>query len=185
MSRELVILAREGDHDAFARLAAGSIGRLNGVARLILHDTSTADDAVQDALFEAWRSLKALRDPERFDAWLNRLLVRACQDAWQRRSKRALVELPLRPVDDAPVGDVQATVASADELERGLRRLTVDQRTVVVLSFYLDLPLAEVAATLGVPLGTVKSRLNRAISALRASVAADSRQPSFSSEPLA
>jgi len=182
MSRELVILAREGDHEAFARLATASIGRLNAVARLILHDSTIAEDAVQDALVEAWRDLRALRDPDRFDAWLNRLLVRSCQDAWRRRSRRALVELPLRPIDDSPIGDVQSSVALADELDRGLRRLTLDQRAVVVLTFYLDLPIAEVAATLGVPVGTVKSRLNRSISALRASVDADSRYSSMASE---
>jgi RNA polymerase sigma-70 factor (ECF subfamily) len=185
MSRELVMLAREGDHDAFTRLALSSIGRLNAVARLILHDTTIAEDAVQDALVEAWRNLRTLRDPDRFDAWLNRLLVRACQDAWRRRSRRALVELPLRPIDDSPIGDVQSRVALADELERGLRRLTVDQRAVLVLTFYLDLPLADVAAATGVPVGTVKSRLNRSISALRASLEADSRHSSMASERLA
>jgi RNA polymerase sigma-70 factor, ECF subfamily len=182
MHRELVIRARDGDHDAFARLATSSIGRLNAVARLILRDATLAEDAVQDALVDAWRNLRALRDPDRFDAWLNRLLVRACQDTWRRRSRRALVELPLRPVDDAPTGDVQSSIAEADELERGLRRLTLDQRAVVVLTFYLDLPLAEVAAATGVPVGTVKSRLNRSISALRASIEADSRYPSMPSE---
>jgi RNA polymerase sigma-70 factor, ECF subfamily len=184
MSRELVVRAQEGDHDAFARLATSSIGRLNAVARLILRDTTLAEDAVQDALVEAWRNLRALRDPDRFDAWLNRLLVRACQDAWRRRSRLALVELPLSPADDVPIADVQRRVAEVDELARGLRRLTLDQRAVVVLTFYLDLPLAEVAATTGVPVGTVKSRLNRSISALRASVEADSRHP-ITSEHLA
>jgi RNA polymerase sigma factor (sigma-70 family) len=176
MSRDLVIRAREGDHDAFARLATSSIGRLNAVARLILHDNAIAEDAVQDALVDAWRNLRALRDPDRFDAWLNRLLVRACQDAWRRRSRRALVELPLRPTDDAPGPDIALSVAASDQLERGLRRLTIEQRTVVVLTFYLDLSLADVALATGVPVGTVKSRLNRSIAALRASVDADSRE---------
>ena len=183
MSRELVVRAQEGDHDAFARLATSSIGRLNAVARLILRDTALAEDAVQDALVEAWRNLRALRDPDRFDAWLNRLLVRACQDAWRRRSRLALVELPLKADNDVPIGDAESRIAAADELERGLRRLTLDQRAVVVLAMYLELPLAEVAATTGVPVGTVKSRLNRSISALRASVEADSRQPISSEHP--
>jgi RNA polymerase sigma-70 factor (ECF subfamily) len=185
MSRELVIRAQEGDHDAFARLANSSISRLNAVARLILHDGTLVEDAVQDALIEAWRDLRALRDPDRFDAWLNRLLVRACQDAWRRRSRRALVELPLRPIDDAPIADAQAAVADVDELERGLRRLTLDQRAAVVLAYYLDLPLADVAVATGVPVGTVKSRLNRSMSALRASIEADSRQSSIASGRLA
>ena len=86
VDRQLVIRAREGDHDAFARLAAASIGRLNGIARLILHDYGLAEDAVQESLVEAWRSLRGLRDPDRFDPWLNRILVRACQDARRRES---------------------------------------------------------------------------------------------------
>jgi RNA polymerase sigma-70 factor (ECF subfamily) len=175
MSRQLVTRAREGDHDAFARLAAGSIGRLNAVARLILRDSIAAEDAVQDALVDAWRNLPALRDPDRFDAWLNRVLVRSCQDSWRRRSRRALVELPLLTNDEAPVDDVQTMTAESDALERGLRRLTVEQRTVIVLTYYLDLSLADVASTLGVPVGTVKSRLNRSVAALRASIEADER----------
>jgi len=179
MTRELVIRAQEGDHDAFTRLATGSVGRLNAVARLILHDTALVEDAVQDALVEAWRDLRSVRDPDRFDAWLNRLLVRACQDAWRRRSRRALVEMPLQPIDDAPIADAQGAIADADELERGLRRLTLDQRAAVVMTYFLDLPLADVAAATGVPIGTVKSRLNRSMQALRASIEADSRQPNL------
>lgn len=184
MDRELVIRAQEGDHDAFARLAAGSIGRLNSIARLILSDYARAEDAVQDAFIDAWRDLRALRDPDRFDAWLNRLLVRACQNARRLDRRRGLVELPL--TDDGPAyEDLQASVANADELERGLRRLTLDQRTVLVLSFYLDLPLADAAATLGIPLGTMKSRLSRAIDALRAAIDADTRRPAQRAERLA
>ena len=184
MDRELVIRAREGDHDAFARLAAGSIGRLNAIARLIVTDYARAEDAVQDAFIDAWRDLRALRDPDRFDAWLNRLLVRACQNARRVDRRRGLVELPLTA--DGPISqDFQASVANADELERGLRRLTLDQRTVLVLSFYLDLPLADAAATLRIPLGTMKSRLSRAIDALRAAIDADARRPAQRAERIA
>jgi RNA polymerase sigma-70 factor (ECF subfamily) len=174
MDRELVILAREGDHDAFARLVAASVGRLNAIARLILRDYALAEDAVQDAFVDAWRSLPGLRDPERFDAWLTRLLVRSCQDV-RRRARRRVVELPLLSDEGPHVADHQATFAMTDQIERGLRGLTVDQRAVLVLSFYLDLPVAEAASTLGIPAGTMKSRLHRAILALRASVDADDR----------
>ncbi len=174
MDRELVVLAREGDHDAFARLVASSIGRLNAIARLILRDYGLAEDAVQDAFVDAWRSLPGLRDPDRFDAWMTRLLVRSCQDTG-RRARRRAVELPLLANDDPDIADHQAAFAVTDQLERGLRDLTVDQRTVIVLSFYLDLPIAEAASVLGVPAGTMKSRLHRALAALRATVDADDR----------
>lgn len=177
MDRQLVILAREGDHDAFARLAAASIGRLNGIARLILHDHGLAEDVVQEALVDAWRDLRGLRDPDRFDAWLNRILVRACQDARRRESRRSRTELPWLGQGEPAFDDAAASVASADQLERALRRLTIDQRTILVLAFYLDLPLVDAAKTLGIPVGTMKSRLNRATSALRAAVEADDRLP--------
>jgi RNA polymerase sigma factor (sigma-70 family) len=184
MDRELVIQARGGDHDAFARLASGSIGRLNAIARLILSDQSRVEDAVQDALVDAWRNLRGLRDPERFDAWLNRILVRSCQDMRRLDRRRRLIELPLAD-NDSGTGDLQASVAVTDQLERGLRRLTVDQRTVLVLSYYLDLSLADAAATLGIPVGTMKSRLNRAVDALRASIDASERLPGYQAERLA
>jgi RNA polymerase sigma factor (sigma-70 family) len=174
MDRELVVLAREGDHDAFARLVAGSTGRLNAIARLILRDYALAEDAVQDAFVDAWRSLPGLREPDRFDAWLTRLLVRSCQDV-RRRACRRVVELPLLSDEGPHVTDHQAAFAMTDQIERGLHALTADQRTVLVLSFYLDLPVAEAASILGIPAGTMKSRLHRAISALRATVEADDR----------
>ena len=184
MDRELVVRAREGDHDAFACLAAGSIGRLNALARLILNDYSRAEDAVQDAFVDAWRDLRGLRDPDRFDAWLNRLLIRACQNARRRDRRRLSIETPL-VVDITSVPDVQNGIANADLLERVLRRLTLEQRTVLVLAYYLDLSMADAAATLGIPLGTLKSRLSRAIDALRAEIAADERRPVQRAERMA
>lgn len=184
VDRQLVIRAREGDHDAFARLAAASIGRLNGIARLILHDYGLAEDAVQDLLVEAWRSLRGLRDPDRFDPWLNRILVRACQDTRRRELRRGRLELPWLGTDQATSDDTPASIATADLLERGLRMLTIEQRTVLVLAYYLDLPLADAAATLGIPTGTMKSRLNRATSALRAAIDADEHVPTGPVEQL-
>jgi RNA polymerase sigma-70 factor (ECF subfamily) len=181
MDPELVVRARQGDHDAFARLVAGSIGRLNAIARLILRDYALAEDAVQDCFVDAWRSLPGLRDPERFQAWLTRLLVRSCQDT-RRRTRRRTVELPLLTSDGPGVEDHQARFAVIDQLERGLQRLTVDERTVLVLTYYLDLPNAETASILGIPSGTVKSRLHRAILALRATVDADDRPVATTAE---
>jgi RNA polymerase sigma-70 factor (ECF subfamily) len=183
--RDLVVRAQQGDHDAFAHLAAVSLGRLNAIARLILSDYASADDAVQDALVDAWRDLRSLRDPDRFDAWLNRLLVRACQDSRRRERRRRDAEVALLPSHEPSSPDAQASVAFADELERGLRRLPVDQRSALVLSYFLDLSLADAAATLGIPIGTMKSRLNRALAALRAAMEADERLTSHRAERLA
>lgn len=174
MDPELVMLARGGDHDAFARLVSGSIGRLNAIARLILRDYALAEDAVQDAFVDAWRSLPGLRDPDRFQAWMTRLLIRSCQDS-RRRARRRSLEMPLPSTDGPKVADHQATFAVIDQIERGLTGLTVDQRTVLVMTYYLDLPIAEGASVLGIPTGTMKSRVHRALLALRATVDADER----------
>jgi RNA polymerase sigma-70 factor (ECF subfamily) len=182
MDRDLVVRARAGDRDAFSQLATASVGRLNAVARLIVRDEGRAEDAVQDALVDAWLDLRGLRDPDRFDAWLNRLLVHACRDVARRASRRVRLEIPLEPTHEPVSPDVQHSNAISDEIERGFRRLTIEQRSVIVLVYYLDLPLTEVAATLGVPLGTIKSRLNRSLSALRAALEADVRIPSLSAE---
>jgi RNA polymerase sigma-70 factor (ECF subfamily) len=167
--------AREGDHDAFSSIVAASIGRLNAIARLILHDRDLAEDAVQDAFVDAWRSLPGLHDADRFDGWLTRVLVRTCQDARRRTSRRRTVEFPLLTDMGPRVPDHQMAVAASDAIERGLRALTIEQRTVLVLSFYLDLPVADAASILGIPVGTMKSRINRAITALRATIDADER----------
>jgi RNA polymerase sigma factor (sigma-70 family) len=176
MDRELVARAQGGDHDAFAAIAASTIGRLTALARLILQDEDRAQEAVQDALVDAWRDIRALRDPDRADAWLRRLLVRACYDAAKRHRRRAVVDVRVLQVEPA-VSDAQDAVATRDQLDRGLRRLSPDQRAALVLTYYLDLPLAEAAHTLDIPVGTMKSRLNRALNALRAALDADERAP--------
>jgi len=143
------------------------------VARLVLRDADLAQDATQDALVRAWRDLPALRDAERFDAWLNRLLVNACTDVARRRRRWRMPVPAIEP--DAVRPDHAQAVADRDELERGLRRLTTGQQTVLVLHFYLGMAPAELAETLEIPVGTAKSRLHYAIEALRAALAAESR----------
>ena len=175
--RDLVIRAREGDRDAFSLLAARSIGRHTAVARLILRDEYAAQDAVQEALVEAWRSLRGLREPDRFDAWIRRLLVRACFRAGRRNKRVGSVEIRLTPADEPAVASAERDLATHDQLERALARLSPEHRTVVVLVYYLDLPLADAGQAMGVPLGTVKSRLSRATQALRAAIEADEREP--------
>jgi RNA polymerase sigma-70 factor (ECF subfamily) len=172
-----VIRARDGDLDAFSTLTSGRTSRLFAVARLIVRDTERAEDAVQDALIHAWQDLRGLRDPDRFDAWLHRLLVRACYRVAERQRRHATIELDL----DRPIGphggDPQAAVALRDQLERGFRRLSAEQRAVIVVRHYLGLSLADAADALGIPLGTMQSRLSRATQAMRAALEADERTP--------
>jgi RNA polymerase sigma factor (sigma-70 family) len=174
MQRELVERARRGDHDAFAALAGAAINRLDAAARLILRDPEQAKDAVQNALVRAWRDLPTLRDPDRFDAWLHRLLVRSCIDE-ARRGRRQRFDVELTELDPRSTADGSSTVADRDELERGFRRLEPEQRALIVLHHYLDLSLPEVAFALRIPLGTAKSRLHRALQVMRAGLEADAR----------
>jgi len=167
----LVERAREGDHDAFAVLAGAAIARLDAAARLILRDPELARDAVQEATLRAWKNLRGLRDPDKFDAWLHRLLVNACFDL--ARGRHGRFEVELTPLHDAPVPDATSTVTDALYVERMLGNVDPAQRAVVVLHYYLDLSLPETAAALGIPLGTAKSRLNRALAAMRITVADD------------
>ncbi len=184
MDRALVIRAQTGDHDAFAALAKGSLGRLTAVARLILRDTDAADDAVQETLVEAWRGIRALRDPERLAPWLHRLLVRACYDRFRRERRRRVTEIRVAPSAEPSTADEQRSVLVRDQLERGLARLHPEQRAALVLTYYLDLPLTEAAQILGIPVGTLKSRLHRSLDALRASIEADEREPARRKESL-
>ena len=167
--RGLVERARGGDHDAFAVLARAAAGRLDAAARLIVRDPDLVHDAVQDALIRAWRDLSSLRDPARFDAWLHRLTVNACLDLLRRRRRRA-VEVELGPLH-APAGpDLAREVVDRDELDAALRRLEPELRAIVVMHYFLGLPVPEIAATLRIPDGTVKSRLHRALGLLRVTV---------------
>jgi RNA polymerase sigma-70 factor (ECF subfamily) len=174
MQRDLVERARRGDHDAFAELAGAAISRLDAAAWLILRDSEQASDAVQNTLVRAWRDLPTLRDPERFDAWLRRLLVRACIDE-ARRLRRHRLDLSIDAIYSPSIPDGSESIATRDRIERAFRRLDPDARALIVLHHYLDLPVPEAAQTLGIPLGTAKSRLHRALEAMRAGIAADDR----------
>jgi len=169
----LVDRARRGDHEAFSVLAGGAVDRLYAIARLILRDTELAEDATQDALVRAWRDLPTLRDVERFDAWLYRLLVNACADIGRHR-RRWRSELSVVAIEPAEPDRV-SELADRDQLERGLRRLSDAQRTILILHFYVGLSPHEAADALEIPVGTAKSRLHYAIDALRAALAADER----------
>jgi RNA polymerase sigma-70 factor, ECF subfamily len=171
--REQVEAAARGDHDAFAALASAAVDRLYGTAFLIVRDADRAEDAVQDALVKAWRQLSRLRDVDRFDAWLTRLVVNACYDEGRRIRRRA--EVRLLPTHDRPAGDPGMQVIDRERLERGFRRLPLEQRAVLVLGQHLGLSHPEIAELLDIPLGTVKSRMRYALDAMRAGLEADDR----------
>lgn len=173
MTSELVRRAQRGDHEAFSALATAAYHRLYAVAHRVLRDGYAAEDAVQDALIRAWRDLRGLREPAKFDAWLQRLLVNACRDHVRRVGRRR--ELGGIAVDAGVAGpDDLRGVADRDELERGFLRLSVEHRAVLVLTYYVGLPAAEVATVLGIPVGTVYSRLHYAAAAMRDALAAPS-----------
>ena len=168
----LVDRARQGDRQAFADLIRASGARLDATARLILRDPELAQDAVQDTLIRAWRGLPGLRDPASFDHWLHSLVVRACIDLIRRR-KRRVIEVDVDPIFESSTHDDTGRIADRDQLDQALARLEPDARAVVVLHFYLDLSLPHVAAMLGIPVGTAKSRLHRSLGMLRSSMVID------------
>ena len=175
MRRDLVEAASRGDHEAFDVLAASAGDRLYAVALLILRAPDLAEDAVQEALVRAWKQLPSLRDPDKFDAWLYRLVVNACAEQGRqlRRWSQQVRALPT----DVSIGDHSTSVVVRDQLERGFGRLKPEQRAVVVLHYYSGFSASEIARILGIPEGTARSRLHYAIEAMRAALEADARQP--------
>ena len=176
MDPELVMRAQQGDQKAFEAIAVASHSRLVRIAFGVLRDRGAAEDATQRALVEIWRWLPRLRDPVRFDGFSYRILLRACY-AEARRSPSWLPEAEIRESDLRRADDPYLSVVQRDELERGFRRLTPDHRAIIVMRHLLDLPPDQVAEALDIPVGTVASRLNRAMHALRALLEADARPP--------
>ena len=172
MDRDLVEQARRGDREAFAVLVHQVSDSLYAVAYRILRDTGLAEDALQNALVLAWRRLPQLRDADRFEAWIHRILVHACYDESQR-ARHWTANVRVLPVDGPSTPDGTDAVADRDELERAFRRLSVEQRAVFVLHHYLGLPLVEIAELLEIPAGTARSRLHYAIAGLRDALTAD------------
>jgi len=173
---DLVERARTGDHDAFAVLVRAASSRLYGTAKLILRDPERAEDAVQEALMVAWRNIGALRDPHAWHAWLYRLTVRECQRLAASQRRHLVAEALVKPRNPAQP-DFSQAVDDRDRMGRELERLPVDQRTVIVLHFYLDLPLTDAAAILDIPIGTAKSRLHRGLDAMRTGIRPEAELP--------
>ncbi len=143
MTRDLVERARKGDHDAFAELAGAAISRLDATAWLMLRDVDRATDAVQNALVRAWRDLPTLRDPDRFDAWLHRLLVNACIDVIRRdRRRRFDVDVTDLSIPAVRCGQRRPSSRIATSSSVAFSRLEPEERAVIVLHHYLDLPLS-------------------------------------------
>jgi RNA polymerase sigma-70 factor (ECF subfamily) len=174
MRPDLVERARSGDREAFAQLASGEVDHLLVIARLILRDSGLAEDAVQETLLRCWRQLPKLREIERFEGWLYRILVNAAADEAKRHRRFASTIVVIQAEPSS--ADATQIISDREQLERGFRRLSVDHRAVVVLHHYADLPLTEVAMALGIPTGTAKSRYHYAMAALRSALEAETRQ---------
>ena len=176
MDRQLVERARSGDRDAYEALARASAPTLYATAYRIVRDSDRADDAVQQTLVAMWQELPSLRDPDRFEGWTYRLVVRFCLREGRRARRAGIREIPMDETTPSRA-DAFADSDLRDMLSRALANLSIDHRTVVVLHHYSGLPLTEIADILGVPYGTVGSRLHHAIKALRAAIAAGDRSP--------
>ena len=174
MDTELVVRAQDGDKEAFTRLAGELTAPFLSTAHRILRDMTLAEDATQQALLNVWQRLPQLREPDRFEAWSYRLLVRACYDEGRRASRWA-ASLRVLPTGDSWAGDEAGGVLDRDQLDRAFSRLSVEHRAVVVLRHYRHLSNDEAADLLGIPPGTVASRLHYALRELRTALEADAR----------
>ena len=176
VDRDLVEAAQRGDQAAFVDLVRTRGDRFFAIAYRILRDVDRAEDALQDALVIAWRDLSDLRDPDRFDAWVHRLLTNVCiADAG--RERRRIANLHVLPVDDPAAPDELLTLADRDQLDRAFRRLSAHERSILVLRHYVGYEPSEIAELLGISPGTLRSRLHHAHRAMRAALDADARMP--------
>jgi len=182
MDRDLVEAARDGDREAFADLIRVRGDRLFALAHRVVRDVDRTEDAVQEALVIAWRDLPELRDPDKFDAWLHRLVVRSCI-AEATRIRRLGANLRVLPLDLPAGHDDFLSVIDRDQLERGFRRLPPTQRAILVLRHYAGMEPTEIAEVLGIPAGTVRSRLHHAHRAMRAALEADARATAIGGQP--
>ena len=173
-----MIRARSGDRDAFELLVRANYDRLYAVARRMTADAYDAEDATQDGFLRAWRDIPRLSDPDRYDAWQLRLTINACYDLLRGRRRRQL-HATVRPLPDIPV-QRELDYAERDRLDKAFSKLSLDHRAVVVLHFYRELTAAEIAEVLGIPVGTVNSRLHYGTRALRAAIEAEDRQAEVS-----
>jgi RNA polymerase sigma-70 factor (ECF subfamily) len=174
MDRDLVQAAQRGDRAAFVDLLRPRVDRLFALSQRILRDVDRAEDALQDALVVAWGDLRGLRDPDRFDAWIHRVVARECIDQAKRERRRS-ANLRVLPVEGPTAPDALLTLADRDQIERGLQRLSPEQRAILALHHYAGYTPLEISGILGIPPGTARSRLHHAHQAMRAALDADAR----------
>jgi RNA polymerase sigma factor (sigma-70 family) len=171
---EATLSAGDGTDSAerFLRVAGSELDRAYRLAGLLMGSHSEAEDATQEALLRAWRGIAALRDPAGFQAWFDRILVNVCRDRLRRRTRVHFVSLD-EGMTWKPAVDPFRAVLDRDEVLRALAVLDDDERLVVILHYWADLTLAAIANRVGWPLGTVKSRLHRALVRLAGSLDGD------------
>jgi RNA polymerase sigma-70 factor, ECF subfamily len=174
----LIRRAQDGDVEAFTALAAGRIDPMTRTAMAILGHEADARDAVADALAAIWRELPRLRDPFAFEAWSTRIVVHACRRTLRRRGRDRVREVAIdgdAGLDELATAGPAEAVSGRIALERAFDRLDVEARSILVLHHLDGRPVAEIASILGVPAGTVKSRLHAARAALERALAREDR----------
>ncbi len=160
------------DEAGFIALLMGRLDEANRVATWILGDPTAAEDAVQESAARAWRARESLRDEATMPAWFGRIVVNTCRDELRRRGRRPSVA-DLRFADPVPDPSIRHDVDDRDEVARALRRLNPDARVVLALRYGADLTVPAIAARLGIPEGTAKTRLRDALEAARRAMAAE------------
>jgi RNA polymerase sigma-70 factor (ECF subfamily) len=177
MEHDIVTRVQRGDEQAFESLVKADFSRLYRVARGVLGDPHLAEDATQQAFVEIWRDIPRLRDSAKYEGWSYRLLVRVCYAEAKRRPDG---ETSIETHASEPVSaDAYVTVADRDVLERGMQRLSMDHRVVLVLRYLLGMTPEKVAETLGISRWTVYARSDRALKAMRAVLEAEARSPAI------
>ena len=170
--RSLVDRARDGDLDAFEQLVRARMDAVYRLTHAIVIDEADAADAAQETFVAAWRQIRSLRDPARFDAWLQRIAVNAARMTLRARRRRTVREVATSSAVDA-TSEQTADASDASLLTTALHHLSADQRTLLALHHLEGRSVAELAALLEIPAGTVKSRLFTARQALDAAIAAE------------
>ena len=162
----------DGRADDFRRLLERRLDASYRLAGVILGDQTEAEDAVHDAALAAWRGYRDLRDAARFDAWFRRILVNGCRDRLRARARRRVVDVgrELVEADHPRIADASEATAVRDALERAMDALSPDEQVVIAMRFHADLTVPAIAEALGIPEGTVKSRLHNAMGRLRAAL---------------
>jgi RNA polymerase sigma-70 factor (ECF subfamily) len=164
--RSLVNRARAGDVAAFESLVRSRMDAIYRLDLAILGEDADAADAAQETFIAAWRKLGSLKDPDRFEAWLQRVSVNACRMIRRSRGRRLVREMPMAEMDAAGSEMAAPQLSDVQILRTALRRLSHDHRAVLALHHIDGRPVAEIASTLGIPEGTAKSRLFKARAAL-------------------